>query len=405
MRFLILTQYYPPEIGAPQVRLVALAGKLKTFGHDVEVVTAFPHHMRNQVYQGYARRLYMRETIDDTVVHRTWVYPATGKGIRRLLSYLSFSVSSLFGLLRAKKPDYVFVESPPLFLGVTAGIYSMLKQVPYIFNVSDLWPDSVLQLGALSDGMWFRLSLKLESHIYKAARLVNATTQGIRIALTTDKGLKADKVLYLPNGVDTELFQPAPPNEEMKSQLGLQGRSVVLYAGTHGIAQGLDILLDAAKLLRKVNLSFLLVGDGNEKPRLMKRAQELELTNVVFLEPQPLTAMPALFSLSFVSVVPLIKRPLFKGARPSKMFASLASGIPIIFSGEGEAADLVRVNDVGIVTTPGSAEALAEAVLKLHNDPERQSRMAINARQLAIRDYGWDSIVGSWIRELRDRSS
>src|SRR5579872_1949788 len=262
MRFLLLTQYFPPEIGAPQIRLAALARVLRKCGHEVEIVTALPHHLTGQIYPEYRRRFYVEECVEGNRIIRSWAYAATGAGARRLLNYASFTITCCLGLSRAKRPDYIFVESPPLFLGIPGALYSTFRRVPMIFNVADLWPDSVRQLGILTNRTLLSIAELLESWIYKKSRYVNAMTIGIREDLLKLKHVPGSKLLFLPNGVDTALFAPSDPDPELARKLHLEGCKVFIYAGTHGVAQGLDTLLEAAALVRERSIKLLMVGDG-----------------------------------------------------------------------------------------------------------------------------------------------
>lgn len=401
MRFLILTQYFPPEVGAPQVRLAAMAAQLRARGHDVEVVTAMPHHLVGSVFAGYRRRFYMRDRWEDVTVHRTWVYAASGTGARRLLNYASFATTSLWGLARARRPDYVFVESPPLFLSLPAWLYAAFRRSKIIFNVSDLWPDSVRDLGAVRDGPVLRLAEALERWSYAKARVVNAMTETARKTLIVQKGVPAKKVLLLPNGVDSALFAPRDPDEELARELGVADKKVFLFAGTHGAAQGLENIVEAAALLRDTEICFVLVGDGYVKPALVRAAKERGLKNIVFVEPRPLTEMPRYFSIACASVVPLVAGEALKSARPSKIFPSLSAGVPVLFSGEGDAADLVAQSGGGVVVPPADPQAIADAALGLARDEQRRQEMARRGRQFVEERYSWSTLVAAWLDQLR----
>jgi len=322
VRFLILTQYFPPEVGAPQVRLAAMVRELKGQGHEVEVVTALPNHPRGEIFPEYRGRFYVREDWEGVPVHRLWLYPATGAGLKRLLNYASFAFTSLFGLFRARRPDYLFVESPPLFLSVPAYLWGLPQGVPFIFNVADLWPDSVRELGLMREGWVLRLAEGLEAWTYRKARFVNAVTEGIRRALIEEKGVPEEKVLFLPNGVDTALFRPREPDEALVRELGLLGKKVVVYAGTLGVAQGLEVALAAMRALEheRPELHLLLLGGGSEEARLKALAREWGLSNVTFADPVPLHEVPRYLSLAYAGLVMLKDVPLFEGARPSKTF-------------------------------------------------------------------------------------
>ncbi len=396
MRFLILTQYFPPEVGAPQVRLLAMAAELQLRGHEVQVVTAMPNYPRGKVFPGYRGRWLVREEIQGVSVIRTWIYPATGRGIaKRLLSYWSFSLSSLWGCLRARRPDYIFVESPPLFLGVTAWLVSVLRRAPYIFNVSDLWPESAVSMGIVTNRGFIALAQKLERFCYRHALKVCAVTEGIRETIAGTP--RAAPVLLLPNGVDINLFRRV--DGARISGLADDSSVVFLFAGTHGYAQGLDVIVEAAgRLATRKDLRFVFIGDGPDKARLRDLAKDLP--NVTFLDPVPTLEMPAIFSASRASIVPLRKLELFKGARPSKILPSLACETPVIYSGEGETAELIETNRCGISVPPECPDKLAEAVVKMAGDLDQAREMGRRGRELVSRSFSWHGIVGGWLTEM-----
>jgi|SRR5579872_7192131 len=399
MKFLLLSQYFWPEIGASQIRLAALSQQLQSVGHEVQVVTAMPHHLIGDVFPHYRRRFYMEESYQGATVRRSWVYAATGTGGRRLFNYLSFAATSLIPLLKSQRPDVVFVESPPLFLGLSGSAYGSLRRVPFILHVADLWPESVRELGVISDGTVYRAAQNLERWLYRKASYVSAPTQSILNALST-AGVPARKLLFFPNGVDTEFFFPRPKDTMLTKDLGLDDVDIFLYAGTHGVAQGLDVILDAAELLKGERVAFLLVGDGHTKPRLIERAKKAGLRNVIFVDSKPLEQMPTYFSIATASIVPLLKRELFKGARPSKILPSLASGVPVIFCGEGETADLLRLSGSGVSVEPENAARLADAVLELSRNSERRNNMAAKGRQLTVERFSWNRIVNGFLDQL-----
>ena len=401
MRFLIVTQYFSPEIGAPQIRLAALCRALSARHHEVEVVTAMPHHLVGRVFSEYRSKLYTKEVLGGITVHRTWVYAATGTGLKRLLNYLSFTLTCLVGLARSRRPDYLFIESPPLFLGLSGYLYATLRRVPIIFNVADLWPDSVRELGIVKDRRVLSVAEWLEKWMYAKSRFVNATTDGIKQALIERKGVDNSKVLFLPNGADTSLFVPRERDLELITQLGLHGKQVVIYAGTHGVAQGLETLVDAAILLRNSNVVFLFIGDGPRKSHLVERAELHGLNNAIFLGMKPVAEMPRFFSIAAASIVPLVQNELFKSARPSKIFTSLSAGVPVIFSGQGEAADLLLRNRAGLVVPPEDAQALAAAVVTMCQDHPLRSELSANGRKLALAEFDWDAITQRWLDALK----
>jgi glycosyltransferase involved in cell wall biosynthesis len=329
-------------------------------------------------------------------VHRTWVYAASGTGFRRILNYLSFTITSLIGLALTASPDVVFVESPPLFLSIPGWIAARVRGASMVFNVADLWPDSVRELGVMSDGWMLRFAERLEAWSYRRADIVNAVTAGIDRTLREKKSVPALKVRFFPNGIDVTTFFPREPDQRLLRQLRLEGRPVFLYAGTHGIAQGLQNVIEAAKIVEG-DANVLFVGSGPTKAMLMDKAKRIGASNVRFLDPVPLSVMPDYFALATASIVPLVRGDLMRGARPSKIFPSLACAVPVIYSGEGESAELLTEAGAGIAVPPEDPRAIAGAMLALINDLTLRETMALNARRLAVERFAWSSIVGTWL--------
>jgi colanic acid biosynthesis glycosyl transferase WcaI len=406
MKFLILTQYFPPEIGGPQTRLQSFAFELRRLGHEVEIVTGMPNYPRGRMFPGYERSFYRREIRQDIVVHRVWLYPALGGGTQRMLNYGSFTLTSFFGLFRAQKPDCIFVESPPLSLSFPAYIVGLLWRVPFIFNVADLWPDSIVEGGFLNGGPLVRLLYAFERWTYSRATYVNAVTEGIRESLAQKKFVPSGKILFLPNGVDTILYQPSPSDENLKQRLGLLGKKVILWAGTLGHAHGLNYVLQAAKLLEShPEIHFLFVGDGSARADLERLRRRMNLRNVTFHDPVSLEQLPPYFSIAESGLSSLLGIPLYDGARPSKFFPVLASGKPLIFVGRGEAARLVEEAKAGIVVPPGDPQALANSVLRLLENPQLISEFGRNGRKFVEANLKWSKLISEWLVQLTSLQS
>lgn len=402
MRFLILTQYYPPETGAPQTRLASMAKELQRLGHQVEVVTAMPNHPTGRVFPEYRGRLYCREAHCGLPVHRVWLFASTGAGLRRMMNYASFTAMSLFGLCRVSRPDYLFVESPPLFLSLPGFLFSRLWGAKMIFNVADLWPDSVRELGLMKDGFVLHAADRLEAWTYRVSDYVNAVTEGNRVTLAVKKAVPTRKILFLPNGVDTSLFRPQPPDQTVAERFGLVGKKLIIFAGTLGYAQGLDVALDAAGMLSdQSDVRFVFVGDGSDKARLKLEAKQRGLSNVVFLNPVPLGDVAQLYSLALAGLATLRNVPLFEGVRPSKIFPIMASGVPVLYSGAGEGARLVDAAQAGLVTPPEDAQALAGAVRRLAGDPDLSIRLGTNGREYVEQHHAWSALVSNWVEQLQ----
>ena len=406
MKFLILSQYFHPEIGATQVRLSSMCAELIRVGHEVEVVTAMPHHPEGKISKQYRNRLFAKEFQGGVRVRRVWLYAANGSGFRRVLNYLSFMLTCSIGLLQARKPDFVFVDSPPLFLGIPGWLASRLWKCPFIFNVADLWPDSVCDLGVMKKGILVDGAYRLERWIYEQADYVTAVTDGVRDSLVQRKNVPPHKILFLPNGVDTRLIAPCAPDEHLKISLGLDGKRIAIYAGNHGYAAGAEQILYAAQhLSSNQQLHFLFVGDGPEKPALRKLAADLNLTNVTFLDSVELKTLPSLLSIAELALITLRKARVTMGARPAKAFVMMAAAKPIVLAAVGEAENLVRASGAGIVVPPDDPRAMANAIQTLLDDPALAKQIGTAGRTYVERYFEWSVLVRDWLQQLQQAST
>ena len=293
MRILLLTQFYPPESGAPQNRLSDLAKRLKAAGHHVEVLTAMPNYPKGVIFDGYRRRVVMEEERDGVRVIRTWIFAGEKSGfVRRLLTYFSFVISSLIvGARSARRPDAVIVELPPLFLGLSGYAISRLRRARLVLNVSDLWPESAVAMGILRSRFLIRASTRLEEFLYRRADLITGQTEGIMQSVRSRFPTK--RLGLITNGVDLSAFrEPSPPEESriLRREFGLGEDFVVGYAGLHGHAQGLETILRAAQLLENApDVVFALFGEGPLKADLVAQARGAR--NVRFIAAQPSARM------------------------------------------------------------------------------------------------------------------
>jgi glycosyltransferase involved in cell wall biosynthesis len=403
MRFLILTQYYPPEVGAAQVRLSATVRELVRLGHEVEVVTGMPNYPEGRTQAGYRGRAAMTERRDGVTIRRTWLVAAQGRGMRRMLNYISFAFTCVAGLLASTRPDVVFVESPPPLVAIPGWAFARFWRSTFVLNVSDLWPDTAVELGVTRAGLVLRLAARLEKWAYSRADYINIVTEEWAETLVGDKDVPQGKVLLLPNGVDPEYFAPRPPDEALIDALGVRGNKLVLCAGTVGYAAGLDVVISAAELLKDCPISFVFAGGGSERQRLEQDARKRGLTNVVFLGPRPVGDMSALYSLASVALVTLLDRPLFRGMRPARLTVAMASGVPVICNAHGTAARIVQDAQAGIVVAPEDPGALADAIVSLTADHESARQMGINGRRYVERSFSWERLVSSWHKQLTRR--
>jgi glycosyltransferase involved in cell wall biosynthesis len=395
---LFLTPYYPPEVGAPQTRISETATRLARRGHEVTVLTTLPNYPTGVVPVEYRAGKRRRETIDGVRVLRVWSYISPNRGfLRRILAQLSFG--ALAGPLgagavrRSGKPDVIIVESPPLFDSYSGRHLARRFRAPYIFTVADIWPESAVQLGMLRNRLLIRMAERLEWTSYWRAGAVWSVTAGIRQTLI-DRGLPEDKVFLLPNGVDTQKFRPLPQSEARQA-LGWDDRFTVLYAGTIGLAHGLDTLLGAADALKeRPDVRFVLAGAGAAKEELMAEAARRQLENVTFLDPLPHDLMPTLISAADASLVSLRNLPLFQSALPSKMYEAMACARPIILAVDGEARDLVeREAGAALHVEPENSQALADAIVQLKGDPELAAQLGARGRAFVLRRFDRDQLV------------
>jgi colanic acid biosynthesis glycosyl transferase WcaI len=275
-------------------------------------------------------------------------------------------------------------------------IAAKVRRCQLIFNVADLWPDAVRELGVIEGGPFLRAAEHLEAWSYRRATVINAVTDGIGRRLRENKHVPASKLRYLPNGVDVERFAPHLRNAKLAARLQLDDRPVFVYAGMHGIAQALDHLIAAAAEVPEALV--ILIGTGTTKAALIALARGLE--NVRFFDPVPPDEMPEYFSLACASIVPLVRCEGNIGARPAKLFASLACGVPVIYSGEGEGAGIIAEGKAGIVVPPEDSREMARAMRSLMNDPLQRDEMAKRAREIAVERFAWPGIVDRWLASL-----
>jgi glycosyltransferase involved in cell wall biosynthesis len=404
MRILFVTQYYLPETGAPQNRLSGLAREFRSKGVAVTVLTAMPNYPEMKIQAGYRGKFTSTEKINDVTVYRAWIYAGKHRSIfSRLLNYFSFVFTSLLVSFRIRgKYDFVICESPPLFLGLSAFAIARLKKAKFVFNVSDLWPESAEKLGLVSNKFFLRLAYRLEAGLYRKSVLVSGQTQGI--CQDIRRRFPSVRTHWLPNGIDPGRFRP-DMHSDWRMNHGFQpGDFILLYAGIIGHAQGLEVILRAAQSLKEnPEIKFVLLGEGPEKGALEKLTVQWELNNVFFFPAIRHTEMPSVIRATDAAIIPLKRLELFKGAIPSKIFESLAMNKPILLGVEGEAKELfIDQGRCGLFFTPGDASDLATKVLQLSGDPERVRAFGRNGRDYVYRFFNREKIAGDFLEVLKE---
>jgi glycosyltransferase involved in cell wall biosynthesis len=380
MKILILTQYFPPETGAPQNRLFSLASNLKSFGAEVTILTAMPNYPKMEIYDGYHKKWYVHEQTEAINVYRSWIYVRKSKNIiPRLFNYFSFVFSSLIiGLAKIKKHDVIICESPPLFLGISALILSFFKRSKLVFNVSDLWPESAEKLGIVTNKYMLGISYKLEKLLYQKSDLVSGQTDGIIESI--NQRFPKVKTHLLRNGIDLKQFgKPGNGNEFRNTHHIDQNTFVFTYAGIIGHAQGLEVIIKAASGLSEHNLVFLIIGDGPEKPYLEELATSLNTSNVKFIPSVSRDEMVNVVAACNAYIAPLKKNNLFLGAIPSKIFEPLAHKKPVILGVNGEAYNLfVKEGQCALHFEPENEHDLSKKIVELYQKPELVERLGTN---------------------------
>ncbi|MDG1840735.1 MAG: glycosyltransferase family 4 protein [Crocinitomicaceae bacterium] len=399
MKLLILTQYYPPETGAPQNRLHELAVRLKLKGVEVQVLTALPNYPKMEVFETYKKKNKREETIDGIKVFRSWIYVSKSKSIiARLLNYFSFVFSSYIRGRRLGNYDYLMVESPPLFLGYSAIALAKRTKAKLIFNVSDLWPESAEKLEIVNNKRLLKMAYNLEAKCYKKAFLITGQTQGI---VKDIKSRFSEKMVHwLPNGVDTDYYNPQlkKPSTFRQSN-GIKDQDLVfLYAGIIGHAQGLEIILNAAKsFLEEKQIKFVILGDGPVRETLLQMKKESKLSNVLFLNSVSKSEMPNIVSGCDVALVPLKKLDLFLGAIPSKVFENLSMQKPVLLGVDGEARELfINQGKAGWYYEPENLQELIFKIREIKKSPEEILKRGMNGRGYVKQFFERDVIAGKF---------
>jgi glycosyltransferase involved in cell wall biosynthesis len=392
MRVLIVTHYFPPEAGAPQARLSALAATWATGGDDVTVLTGMPNHPTGVLPPSYRRAVLRRELADGYRVVRTWLYATPNEGVvRKTLGHLSFMASSVLLGWRASGPADVVVVSSPTFFSILSGwLLARLKRARFVVEIRDLWPAIFVELGVLTNRRVISLLERMELAAYAAADQVVVVSEGFRGDLIR-RGVPAAKVHTVRNGVDPGRFTPSTvASPGLRARLGAApGDCLVLYAGTHGISQELSAIADAAALLggQAIHggaIRFAFVGDGADKRRLERRIADLGLRNVVLLPGVPNAEMPELLAAADICLVPLRRVPLFATFIPSKMFEYLATGKAVIGSVTGEAARILAEAGA-VVVPPQDSASLAAAIAELAASPALRATIGQEGRAFVER--------------------
>ncbi len=401
MHILFLTDNFPPEVNAPASRTFEHCREWVRAGHRVTVVTGAPNFPKGKVFDGYRNALWQAEDMDGIRVIRVWTYITANEGfVRRILDYQSFMVAAVLAAPFIRGVDVVLGTSPQLFTTCAAYAVSRLKRIPFVFELRDLWPESIRAVGAIGNSHVLDMLEWLELFLYRKAARIVSVTQSFKRNLA-GRGIDANKIAVVTNGVDVSRFKPQPRDADLENELGFKDKFVAGYIGTHGLAHSLETLLEAARRLqddpvgRDIRLLFL--GDGANKERLKAQAKTMGLSNVVFIDSVPKDQVVRYWSLLDVSIIHLKKTDLFTTVIPSKLFECMGMGIPVLHGVAGESAEIVEREGCGQVFEPENVEALCAGLLALKSDGVlrenyRQKGLAAAGRydrkELALRMLG-----------------
>lgn len=373
MRILFLSDNFPPESNAPATRLYEHAIRWVRAGHDVTVITCAPNFPEGQLFAGYRNRWRQVENVDGIRVVRVKTYITANEGfVKRTLDYMSFMVMGFLMGLFERRPDVVVATSPQFFCAIGGWVLSIFKRRPFVFELRDLWPASIMAVGAMQKSLLIRILEWIEHFLYRRADAIVSVTESFRDELVK-RGIPREKIHVVINGVDLERYQPCARDPGLEREFGLEGKFVAGYMGTHGMAHALAKVLEAAELLtHRDDIAFFFAGSGAERAKVESIVRERNLTNVRLIPRQPKERMPALWSVCDLSIVPLRDTPVFSTVIPSKIFESMGMGVPILMSlPEGEATEIICSTGSGVCVAPENPAAMADAITTLADDRER----------------------------------
>ncbi len=387
MRILFLSHYFPPEVNAPANRTHEHCRAWAAAGHEVHVVTCVPSHPAGRAFPGFRPGWYERDTIDGIHVHRVWTYLAANRGFAlRTVNYLSFVPSAAFRAWRLGRFDVVVGTSPQFFCAVAAWLAASVRRTPWVFELRDLWPESIHAVGAIGASPALRLLERLELFLYRQARAVVCVTEAF-VENLRGRGIYPAKLHFVPNGIVPADWEAGSP-ETGRSSLKVRPADVVVsYIGTLGMAHGLGTVLDAAKQLAAENVRFLIIGDGAEREALQARALADGLSNVTFTGLLPRREIVNAMAATDIALVTLKPSETFKAVLPSKMFEAMAARKPIVLAVEGEARRLLERSGGGLSVPPGDPERLADAIATLARDPERRQALGAAGGAFVRREF------------------
>ncbi len=403
MKILFFTDNFPPEVNAPASRTFEHCRHWATKGHQITVITCAPNFPHGKVFDGYRNKLWQVEQMDGIKVVRVWSYIAPNAGfVKRILDFVSYMVMAIIAAFFVERPNLIIGTSPQLFTVCAAWFTGLWRRVPYVFELRDLWPESIKAVGAMRQSFVISALETLEMFLYRRAALIVVVTNAFKRNLVS-RGIDGAKIKVVTNGVDLSRFKAGAKDAALTTQIGLDGCFVAGYVGTHGLAHALETLVDAAELLERdhaeLNIMIMFIGGGAAKAGLVSYVESKRIKSVILLDSVSKDEIPRYWSLLDCSIIHLRNTPLFSTVIPSKMFESFGCGIPVVLGVVGEAADILAESGAGITFEPENAADLAKALVMLASDKARLTQLSVNGT-IAAKQYDRIELADTMLRHL-----
>ncbi|WP_336882102.1 glycosyltransferase family 4 protein [Priestia koreensis] len=406
MRILVLHQYFLGKNDPGGSRFNQFVKYWEKEGHEVTVIAGTVHYATGKKEEKYKGKWIIKEQYSEKVtVYRTYVSEAYNKSfLGRLWAYFSFTVSSLWAVLfKVKKHDVLIVTSPPLFVGITGIIGKLFKRIPMVFEVRDLWPESAIDTGVLTNKLLIKAAYLVEKLSYRFADKINVLTPAFKTTLIEKKGINQEKIIFIPNGADTDIFDLGPKDNWVRKEYNLENKFVITYMGAHGVANNLNSLLNVAKECADFpDISFLLIGDGMEKESLIQRVKKEQINNIIFIDSQPKQVIPDFCNASDVCVAVLKKIDTFKTVYPNKVFDYMSCAKPILLGIDGVARELIEKSQSGMYVDPEDPKSFKEHILRLRNDTQLCDEMGYNGLKFVHEFFSREGLSKQYIDELKN---
>lgn len=404
MHIVYLCQYFPPEMGAPSARVYELSREWVRAGHRVTVITAFSNHPTGIKSPEDCFKISRRETIDGIDVLRTYIFATPNKGsIKRMVSFASFMLSAaIVGAFRVNRPDVVIATSPQLLCGLSGFFLSRFWLSPFVFEVRDLWPESLIAVEIMRENILIKALRRLSKFLYKNSDSIVTVGDGYKQGICRAYEIPHSKLQVIPNGVDLNLYDHTMEGLTIRHEFGWTNKFVVMYVGTHGMAHGLNHVLDSAFILKEdPKIHFVFVGEGAEKDALMRQASDYKLKNVQFVNQQEKKRIPLFYAACDIGLVCLRNSALFKEVLPSKIFEILGMAKPVALMVDGESRLLIENAKAGVYITPGDSAHLANSVINLSKlDPTELKAMGLRGRNYAASRYNRTTLANHYLDHL-----